>query len=199
MRQRILIVAACLGFCASLALAQNPTNTPGKYIPGVTYQADNPNYPIPNPFYFEGKIDWELLKITTPGNTWEFAQRGIHRQDDLEDYAGAVADYRASLAGNSLANGTCQILSITSASLTPNMQLNPAPCMFTVRLRLGNLIVEENPDEAIGLYREVLQIDPLRLEVNSLIGHAYQKKAESAADESVEAVHFETGRGGVSG
>src|SRR5579859_1382748 len=58
------------------------------------FQAANPHYPERNPFYFEGRIDWELLKIDVPGNAWEFAQRGIHRQDDLEDIQGAIADYR---------------------------------------------------------------------------------------------------------
>jgi tetratricopeptide (TPR) repeat protein len=180
MRLRILITAVTVLTIAGIAPAQNPTTTPGKYVPGVTYQAANPNYPVPNPFYFEGKIDWELLKITTPQNTWDFAQRGIHKQDDLEDYAGAISDYRQSLAGNSLSNGTCQILSITASSLTPNMQLTPAPCMFTVRQRLANLLVDENADEAIGLYREVLLIDPLHLEVNALIGQACQKKAAAS-------------------
>src|SRR4051812_3283951 len=84
--------------------------TDSTYVPGVTYQTDNPNYFVRNPFYFEGRIDWNLLKITTPKDTWEFAQRGIHFQDDLEDRASAIADYRTSLSMNSLSNGTCQIL-----------------------------------------------------------------------------------------
>jgi tetratricopeptide (TPR) repeat protein len=46
------------------AFGQSPISQP--YIPGVTFQTTNPNYPLPNPFYFEGRIDWNLLKITTP-------------------------------------------------------------------------------------------------------------------------------------
>jgi tetratricopeptide (TPR) repeat protein len=49
--------------------------------------------------------------------------------------------------------------------------------MFTVRLRLGNLLKEESPAEAIALFKEVLNIDPLRLGVNSLIGEAYTNMA----------------------
>ena len=66
------------------------TTTP--YVAGVTFQKDNPNYPKRNPFYFEGRIDWNLLKIDTPNDTWEFAQRGIHKQDDLLDIPGAISD-----------------------------------------------------------------------------------------------------------
>src|ERR1700674_2350867 len=55
------------------------------------FQSANPHYPTRNPFYFEGKIDYEKLGIASPSNAWEYAQRGIHRQDDLEDIAGAMA------------------------------------------------------------------------------------------------------------
>src|SRR5271154_4501366 len=70
---------------------------PSKYVPGVTYQSTNPNYPVRNPFYFEGRIDWDLLKITTPSNAWEYAQRGIHEQEDLEDITSAINDYTQSI------------------------------------------------------------------------------------------------------
>src|SRR5262249_34608138 len=98
---------------ATAALAQQP------YKPG-DFQSANPSYPSRNPFYFEGRIDWNLLKIEQPANTWEFMQRGIHKQDDLEDIEGAIADYRSSLALNNLKNGTCQILTATSANLGQN-------------------------------------------------------------------------------
>ena len=152
------------------------------YTPG-DFQTTNPHYPKPNPFYFEGKIDWDLLAITTPKNTWEYAQRGIHKQDDLEDVAGAIQDYQTSLSMNSLSNNTCQI--VTSASFVNGAlpsTLSPAPCMFTVRLRLAHMLVETDPDQAISLYKEVLQIDPLKLDVNELIAEAYVVKAEEATD-----------------
>src|SRR5579862_9847050 len=96
-----------LGFLAavSLGLLQAQTTTTPPYVPGVTYQTANPAYPARNPFYFEGKVDWDLLKITTPSNAWEFAQRGIHYQDDLEDTSSAMADYTTAISMNDLGNG----------------------------------------------------------------------------------------------
>ncbi|MES1261015.1 MAG: hypothetical protein ABUS49_04695 [Acidobacteriota bacterium] len=179
------VTAISLGVLAlaTLARAQTLTGTTttgnGPYVPGVTYQADNPNYLNRNPFNFEGRVDWNLLKITTPSSVWEFVQRGIHYQDDLEDFPSAIADYQKALSMNSLSNGTCQIFK-TAPPVSPNV--NPAPCMFTPRLRLAHLIVEDTPDLAISLYQEVLQIDALRLGVNELIGEAWEIEAAKAAD-----------------
>jgi tetratricopeptide (TPR) repeat protein len=153
--------------------AQSSSTAP--YVPGVTYQTGNPNYPQPNPFYFEGRIDWNLLNITTPSNAWDFAERGIHKQDDLGDTAGAIQDYKQSIAMNSLANGTCQI--VTTAPSTG--VLNPMPCMFTVRLRLAGLLKESSPADAIELYQEVTMIDPLRLGVHAAIAETYAGMAET--------------------
>lgn len=155
-------------FVPGLILAQDTT-----YKPGVTYQTDNPSYPVRNPFYFEGRVDWDLLKIDQPTNAWEFAQRGIHKQDDLEDFQGAIEDYRRSVSMNNPDNGTCQI--VTSAPAGFGQKTNPPPCMFTVRLRLGNLLKTTNPEEAIALFQEVLKIDPLRLGVNAMIGETYAR------------------------
>jgi tetratricopeptide (TPR) repeat protein len=184
--------------CGSLALAYSAlgqgTPTPavttgdGPYVPGITYQAANPNYLTRNPFYFEGRVDWNLLKITTPSNTWEFVQRGIHNQDDLEDNAAAVADYQKALSMNSLSNGTCQIFK-TAPRVSPTV--DPPPCMFTPRLRLAHLLMEDQPDVAIGLLEEVLQIDALRLGVNAFIGEAYEIQAKKAADEKSKEAFLE--------
>ncbi len=175
-RHPILIVAA-LAAVLGATFAQI-----GTYTPGV-FQSTNPNYPIPNPFYFEGKIDWNLLGITQPQNAWDFLQRGMHFQDDLDDIPSAINDYQTSLSMNSLQNQTCQI--VTAATLVNGnvpTQLTPAPCMFTVRLRLGFLLRQTNPSTAIGLYQEVLQIDPQRLGVNTLIAETYVIEAQQATD-----------------
>jgi tetratricopeptide (TPR) repeat protein len=164
---------------ASAAFAQDAS-----YKPGVTYQTANPNYPARNPFYFEGRVDWDLLKIDQPSNAWEYAQRGIHKQDDLEDVRGAIDDYRKAMALNSLDNGTCQIVTAAPAGFGQNM--NPPPCMFTVRLRLANLLKITNPSDAIGLFQQVLQIDPLRLGVNALLGETYAGLADQAADPDLQ-------------
>jgi len=178
---------------ASVAFGQNTptgnlTTGDAPYVPGVTYQADNPNYLNRNPFYFEGRVDWNLLKITTPSTLWEFVQRGIHNQDDLEDMPAAIADYQKALSMNSLSNGTCQIFK-TAPPVSPNV--NPAPCMFTPRLRLAHLLIEDQPDVAINLYQQVLQIDALRLGVNAFIGEAYEIQAKKAADVKSKDAFFE--------
>ena len=80
------------------------------------FQTTNPNYPARNPFYFEGKIDYEKLGIVSPANAWEYMQRGIHRQDDLEDIEGAISDYRESIGLNSLSKGSCQLVTAAPAS-----------------------------------------------------------------------------------
>src|SRR5258706_5272781 len=159
---KFAILSALVIGIAGIAAAQDPA-----YKPGVTYQTTNPNYPIRNPFYFEGRIDWDLLKIDQPTNAWEFAQRGIHRQDDLEDFQGAIDDYRKAVAANSLTNGSCQLITATPVGF--GQKIDPPPCMFTARLRLANLLKRSSPDEAIALFREVLTIDPLRLGVNGFI------------------------------
>lgn len=161
------------------------TNPQGKaYQPG-DFQNGNANYPARNPFYFEGRVDWDLLNITEPSNAWEYAQRGIHYQDDLNDTTSAIADYRKSIDLNDLDNGTCQL--ITSTATGFGQTTNPPPCMFTVRLRLANLLEDSDPTTAVGLFREVLKIDPLRLGVNAMIGQTYVKIAGKASDEGARA------------
>lgn len=171
---------AALGCTGIWGQANTTTQT---YTPGVTYQAANPNYPIPNPFYFEGRIDWNLLKIDQPKNAWEYMERGIHAQDDLEDEAAAIKDYQTAISMNNLANGTCQLVTQPLANVVPGQQytLNPPPCIFTVRLRLGYLLKDSDPAQAIDLFQQVLNIDPMRLGVNALIGDVYATMADAAS------------------
>jgi tetratricopeptide (TPR) repeat protein len=160
--------------------AQNGGYTPGEF------QSSNPNYPMPNPFYFEGKIDWNLLNITQPQNAWEYLQRGIHFQDDMDDISDAINDYRTSLSMNSLQSNTCQIVTATTVANGVPKQLTPAPCMFTVRLRLGYLLRATDPNTAIQLFQEVLKIDPQRLGVNTLIAETYVIEAQQASDPTTQ-------------
>lgn len=150
-------------------------------------ESSNPNYPNRNPFYFEGKIDWNLLGITQPQNAWDYLQRGMHYQDDLNDIPDAISDYQTSLAMNSISAQTCQV--VTAATLVNGAvpaNLTPAPCMFTVRMRLGYLWRESNPSAAIELFQEVLQIDPQRLGVNTLIGETYVIEAQQSSDPTAQ-------------
>jgi tetratricopeptide (TPR) repeat protein len=174
-------LAAVLVAVLAVVLAQTVGYTPGEF------QSANPNYPKPNPFYFEGKIDWNLLGITQPQNAWDYLQRGMHYQDDMDDIPDAINDYQTSLSMNSLQNQTCQI--VTAATLvngTVPTQLTPAPCMFTVRMRLGYLQRTTNPSSAIELFQEVLQIDPQRLGVNTLIAETYVIEAQQATDPTAQ-------------
>jgi tetratricopeptide (TPR) repeat protein len=186
-RNIVFSLAATLAL-ASPALGQGSQTVPGAstvtpeaYVPGVTYQAANPNYMTRSPFYFEGRVDWNLLNITTPSNPWEFTQRGIHYQDDLQDTTDAISDYQTAISQNSLSNGTCQIPTV---AVTNTTVLNPAPCMFTPRLRLAHLIKGTNPTMAISLFQQVLQIDPLRLGINAYIGDVYVTMAQNATNQT---------------
>jgi len=179
-RRITLFVTVALFLAGTLALLAQTSTQP--YVPGVTYQTTNPNYPQPNPFYFEGRIDWNLLNVTTPSNAWEFEQHGIYEQDDLQNPTAAIQDYQQAISMNNLSNGTCQI--ITGTLPTTGGPLTPPPCMFTVRLRLAGLLKESNPPQAISLYQQVLAIDPLRLGVHAAIAETY---ADMAASETVPA------------
>lgn len=195
MSSRVLRLSLLLSIWLLLGVVVAQAGTYGSYKPG-DFQTTNPNYPVPNPFYFEGRIDWNLLGITQPSNTWEYLQRGIHYQDDLDDTKSAIADYQTALSLNSLQNGTCQI--VTAASLvqtgttagTLPSTLSPAPCIFTIRLRLGYLLRQSNPAQAISMFQEVLQIDPIKLGVNSLIGATYVIQAEQTVDKTAQQVAY---------
>ncbi len=135
----------------------------------------NDNYLTRNPFYFEGRVDWDLLNVQgEPADPFEYMQRGINHQDH-ERYEEAKKDYRAALSLNSLQNGSCQI--ITADDLINGAlprDLLPAPCIFSLRMRLAYLIIHDDPEESIRLFNEVLDIDPMRLDVNLLIGEAWE-------------------------
>jgi hypothetical protein len=183
-RYPILVLLAIGGILVAV-FAQSGGYTPGEF------QATNPNYPKPNPFYFEGKIDWNLLGITTPQNAWEYLQRGMHFQDDMDDVPDAISDYQTALSMNSLQSKTCKIVTtadlvMINGTLTVPTQITPAPCMFTLRLRLGFLMRETSPSTAIVLFQEVLQIDPQRLGVNTLIAETYVIEAQQTTDPATQ-------------
>jgi hypothetical protein len=56
--------------------------------------------------------------------------------------------------------------------------------MFTVRLRLAGLIQATDPQQAISLYTQVVQIDPLKLGVHQHIAEVYEGLAAAAANPS---------------
>ena len=77
MSSRVLRLSLLLSGWLLLGVVAAQAGTYGSYKPG-DFQTTNPNYPAPNPFYFEGRIDWNLLGINQPSNSWEYLQRGIH-------------------------------------------------------------------------------------------------------------------------
>ena len=142
-----------LSFDCRPALAQTaPTGTPihdtgstlcsRSHVSGQT----NPNYPIPNPFYFEGRIDWDLLKITQPSNAWEYMQRGIHEQDDLAEH---WRRHRRLPAVHRDEQSREQNLPVGHRRAHHRNDSNPPPCIFTVRLRLAGLLRDSHPKQAI--------------------------------------------------
>jgi tetratricopeptide (TPR) repeat protein len=180
-RNILFLVVPLVILGSATAVAQSTAAEP--YIPGVTYQTTNPYYLQPNPFYFEGRVDWNLLKITQPVNAWDYFERGIHEQEDLNEPSAAIADYQQSISLNSLSNGTCQI--VTSAMpAAAGGQLTPAPCMFSVRLRLAGLLAPTQPQQAIALYNQVVAIDPLRTGVHEAIAATYVSMAQAASPAS---------------
>ena len=199
-----MLLVACLAVLLvavfAVVLAQNAGYTPGEF------QSTNPNYPQPDPFYFEGKIDWNLLGITQPQNAWDYLQRGMHYQDDMTppDIPDALTDYQTSLSMNCLPNQlcqtqTCQVVTLANAAALGFTVANgvvtaapaqltggEAPCMFTVRLRLGYLLQSTNPSQAIELFGEVLQIDPQKLGAKTLIAETYVIEAQQATDPTTQ-------------
>ena len=158
-RKGFLIVAAVLA-AASGAMAQKTltgglTTGSGPYVPGYIPVGQSELHE-PESLLFRRPGGLEPARITTPTTVWEYMQRGIHYQDDLQDTTDAMSDYQTAISMNSLSNNTCQIFT-TVPPVSPNV--NPPPCMFTPRLRLANLLMQTNPSQAIALFQQVLQID----------------------------------------
>jgi hypothetical protein len=64
-RACFILVPVLLANAQTTPQSTNAQGTP--YKPG-DIQNGNANYPTPNPFYFEGRVDWDLLNITQPSN-----------------------------------------------------------------------------------------------------------------------------------
>lgn len=184
-RQYIVVAAVLLVLAAGFVGIKNVGTIQAAQAP--TGQVSNPNYPKPNPLYFEGKIDWDLLKITQPTNAWQYMEFGIHEQDDLNNIPAAIQAYQTAYSMNNVQNGTCQYATVATLvnGQLPN-PLNPPECFFTLRLRLGHLLQETDPGQAITLFQQVMKIDPIRLGVNELIGDTYVIEAEQAAGNATQ-------------
>lgn len=102
MRRALSTITAATALAAAVAwLVQAPAKAqsdevapPAPLYTGVDSIGAQPRAQSDGPaLYFEAKADWPSLGIDTPRTAWEFAQRGIFRQDALDDEAGAMQDY----------------------------------------------------------------------------------------------------------
>lgn len=119
---------------------------------GLDSQGALPQMQSPNPvFFFEERVNWPALNIEQPRTAWEYAQRGIYRQDHLEDLEAAKADYQQS------------------------EQMNDR--ILIVQARLGVIALLENqPDEAIEHLEHVAEEAPFHEGVYLKLGEAYKQK-----------------------
>lgn len=127
---------------------------------GLGSQGGLPLPQSPNPLlFFEEKVHWPSLRISEPRTAWEYAQRGIYRQDDLGDLDGAKADYHQSETMNNR--------------------------IVIVQARLGVIALYENrPDEAIEHLDHVLEEVPFHEGVHLRLGKAYELKHAMDNDNS---------------
>jgi len=118
---------------------------------------DEPQNPNPAHF-FEGRVNWPLLNISEPRTAWEYTQRGIYFQDDLDDLNAAMADYmqadaleRERSCGPGIAPPGHACLQILHARLS-NIYLESG--QFQKAIDEIDFILEENPF-AQGLHFEL--------------------------------------------
>ncbi len=148
---------------ATIASAQEP------YYSGVDSIGAKPIAQDPAPaLFFEAKVHWPSLKLDAPRTAWEFAQRGMYRQDDLEDVAAAEADYREAIAMDGH--------------------------LLIARARLGTILLKRAGTEtssaarvnlaaeAIDQFDEVLHEQPFRPGMHKKIAQAYVLQYQAQGD-----------------
>lgn len=168
MLYRVLFAVALVGLVLGVAVYRSlpssaiqihpsyPPLNAGIGSPGAVI--DESVQAIENPVFFAlVKADWPLLEIAEPRTAWEYVQRGMYRQDDLEDEDAAVEDY---LQAEELLE---EIAARTGDETLPER-------MLLIHLRLGpiylhrgewenaihefDVVLEENP-ESEGIHREI--------------------------------------------
>lgn len=139
------------------ASAQVPVEHEVEYGPlyrGLDSQGGQPSVQSPNPvFFFEEKVNWPALNIDEPRTAWEYAQRGVYRQDTLEDLEAAKADYARSEQMNSR--------------------------ILIAQARLGTIaLLEGRPDDAITHLEYVAEEAPFHEGVYIKLAEAYEQKGD---------------------
>ena len=119
---------------------------------------DEAQQAIENPVLFAlVKTDWPLLGIAEPRTAWEYVQRGMYRQDDLEDESSAIADY---LHAEELLEEIAQRIgdeSLPERMLLIHLRLGPIYLQrgqWEDAIRHFGFVLDENP-EAEGIHREI--------------------------------------------
>lgn len=179
MRNRILIVAlrpaalvialVFLAFPAREVQAQMPASElpplhAGIDSPGAVIK-EQPENPV---FFFEGKVDWLLLEIAEPRTAWEYTQRGIFLQDDMEDVEAALEDY---LQAEELLEEIAERLN------DPTLPER----LLILHFRLGSIYLERGSyQEAIHEFEILLGEDPELSGVNRHIAEARRGLGELA-------------------
>lgn len=129
---------------------------------GVESIGAYPRPQSPDPvLFFEAKAHWPSLNIATPRTAWEFVQRGMYKQDDLEDVEGALADYRDAERLND------HLLLIHARIGTIYLERG------WDRVRTNDMAGRADLDEAIHRFEEVLAEQPYRQGMNFKLGWAY--------------------------
>ena len=74
---------------AQMPASELPPLHAGIDSPGAVI-VEQPENPV---FFVEGKVDWLLLEISEPRTAWEYTQRGMFMQDEMDDVNAAMEDY----------------------------------------------------------------------------------------------------------
>lgn len=156
-------ITTCLSIATAVVIvwyggasAQLPIEYEAQYddplYSGIGSQGALPQLQSPNPvFFFEERVNWPALNIEQPRTAWEYAQRGIYRQDSLDDLEGAKADYQQ------------------SAMMSKRILI--------VQARLGVIALLENrPDDAIVHLERVAEEAPYHEGVHLKLAEAYEQK-----------------------
>lgn len=141
--------------------------SPGSVIdPGQ--QHENPE------FFAIVKTDWPVLGIEEPRTAWEFVQRGIYYQDELEQEEAARLDYEHAI----------ELLE----EIAVNLDDITLPERFLhVHFRLGPLYLHRGEYErAIEHFEVLLHEDPELEGINREIAVAFEGLAEEALEEGDE-------------
>ncbi len=158
--KRALII---LLFAPAVATAQEP------YYSGVDSIGAKPIAQREKPaLFFESKVHWPSLKIDQPRSAWEFAQRGMYRQDDLEDVAAAEADYR-------------EAISLDGHLLIARARLGTI-LLKRARTETSSAARMNQTAEAVAQFDEVLHEQPFRPGMHKKIAQAYVIQYEISGD-----------------